>query len=235
MSAIKDIPTSLRPREKAMRYGLKTLTDIELLALVIGSGTKDCSALDVAQSLLKDGGILKVGELEVEDLVKYKGISKVRALTLGAIFEISRRYFKELTKKDEDESVDIGALISKYQRYYTGETLEHLVVITLNKKGGIIKETELVSGSKDELSVSTKDVLKEVIKREGYSFIIIHNHPSGDTLPSKLDITFTYLLLNDSVRLGLTLLDHIIVGPSSYYSFKDSESDNLIKNPCLDL
>ncbi len=228
MSKIKEIPSFLRPREKALRYGIKSLSDKELLALIIGSGTKENSALDLADALLKEGGLKRVGEYDFEDFQKFKGISSVRALTLEAIFEISRRYQKELLKSG-DKDVTISYLVEKYQKYFLSEQNEHLIVISLSKKGSILKESDLVSGLTDEVDLSAKDVLKEVIKRGASFFILIHNHPSGDVTPSDSDINFTYLIINQCARLDLKMLDHIIVGKDNYYSFKTSDPQMFTK------
>ncbi len=217
MGKISLIPPLLRPREKAQRYGITTLSDTELLAIIISSGTKNHSALEISETLLNEGGLTKLGEFEMEDFMRFCGISSVTAIKLSAVYEIARRYNYRLL--EADSSCDIPSLISKYQRLFTGEKQEHLVVITFNRGGGVIRETDLYRGTVEDVSASPREVLSEVLKRNAAKFMLIHNHPSGDLTPSHADIHFTELIIEQASRLNLHLVDHVIVSDSDYFSF----------------
>ncbi|MCD8204847.1 MAG: DNA repair protein RadC [Coprobacillus sp.] len=217
MGKISLIPPLLRPREKALRYGISALSDTELVAIIISSGTKNHSALEISETLLGEGGLTKLGEFEMEDFTRFEGISKVTAVKLSAVYEIARRYNYRLLEADSSDK--IPDLIKKYQRLFKGENQEHLVVITFNRQGGVIRETDLYRGTVEDVSASPREVLSEALKRNADKFMLIHNHPSGSLSPSHADIHFTELILEQASRLNLHLVDHVIVTDNGYFSF----------------
>ncbi len=227
MGKISQIPPLLRPREKAMRYGIKSLSDTELIALIISSGTKGHSALEISETLLGEGGLTRLGEFELEDYTRFMGISKVTAVKLSAVLEIAKRYNYRLVEADSSDK--IPDLIEKYQKLFKGENQEHLVVISFSKSGAVTRETDLYKGTNEDLSASPREVLSEVLKRNSDRFMLIHNHPSGDLTPSDADIHFTEMVLEQSYKLNLRLLDHVIVSDSSYFSFLNTNGVPLKK------
>ncbi|MCD8203664.1 MAG: DNA repair protein RadC [Coprobacillus sp.] len=221
MGKISQIPPLLRPREKAMRYGIKSLSDVELVALIISSGTKNHSALEISETLLGEGGLTRLKEFELADYTRLEGISKVTAVKLSAVIEIAKRYN---IREAEIESTDnIPDLIMKYQKLFKGESQEHLVVISFTKSGSVIRETDLYKGTIEDMSASPREVLSEVLKRNADRFLLIHNHPSGNLTPSDADIHFTEMILEQSYKLNLRLIDHVIVSDTSYFSFLHSD------------
>ena len=219
MSKIQDLPTLDRPREKAFHYGIDTLSNLELLALIIGSGYKDNSAIDVAYGLFKDNcGLVDIANKSEKDLLKYKGIGKAIAIKIIATFEMAKRYQKakmEVTPQVIDQTF----LFNKYSPLISNSQQEHVFLVVLNKKKQMCYEVNLYKGSHSKVVFSIRDILKEVISHDGVYFYIIHNHPSQNPNPSEEDIAFTSELLIDAKKIGLYLLDHLIITKDSYYSF----------------
>ncbi len=224
MGKIENIPKPLRPREKAMHYGIASLSDVELLALIISSGTKKMSALEVSQSILMEGGLPKVGEMTMDDLMAHEGISVVNATKIASIFEMAKRYNYQIQECASISDIK-EYLISKYQSLFRDEGQEHLIVVSISKGGRIIHETDLYQGTSSDMSVNENEILGEILKRGGKKFYIIHNHPSSRLVvtPSDYDINFTFLLLEDCSKIGIEFLDHIIISSQGYYSFADNK------------
>lgn len=221
LGKIKDLPVHERPREKAIRYGIETLADYELLALIIGSGYKGHSALDVSYDLLsKKSGLINVIGLPYVTLSKYSGIGKDKALKILAAFEIAKRF--QSLKDDLNYKLINSNYI--YQRYINKlmsdfDNQEFLFLVILDKKKNIIHETNLYKGNENSVNYSIKQIIKKVIQYGGRFFYIIHNHPSGSLKPSPDDCSFTMNLIADCKNLGLTLCDHLIISSMGYYSF----------------
>lgn len=207
-----------------MRYGISALSDTELVALIISSGTKKMSAIEISQSILMEGGLVKVGEMTMDDLVAHEGINKINATKIAAVIEIAKRYNYQI-----QECASIGDikeyLINKYQSLFRDEGQEHLIVVSISKSGRIIHESDLYQGTSSDMSVNENEILGEILKRGGKKYYIIHNHPSGQKVvtPSDYDINFTFLLLEDSAKVGIEFLDHIIISGQGYYSFADNK------------
>ena len=224
MAKIKDLPPLDRPREKAKRYGLTSLSDVELLTLLISNGYEGRSASEIATDLLSNsGGLVNLSKVPSNEYTKTKGIKSVKALTLGAIFELHRRL---CTKEIEQEEVEASEdyLYNKYKHTLSSSNQENLVLIVTNSRNKIIHEKLLYSGTQNNLIFSYKDIWREVLTHNGKGFYLIHNHPSGDSTPSKKDIIYTQEIYRESKRLETPLLDHIIIGESNYCSLKSKFS-----------
>lgn len=233
MNKISDIPKNQRPREKAVRYGFDTLSDAETLAIIISSGTREASAIDLANEILSNfGGLYNTITKPYEEFLKFKGIKQATATKLSAVFEIAKRYNSlRITNIENDENVDAENLFRKYVNSLAKFDHEVFIIIVLNKRKKIVFERTLFEGSEMEVSFSTRDVVKTVLSHNGYYFYVIHNHPSGDVLPSKQDIYLTSSLMKVCSSVGICLLDHLIIGKNRYYSFltgsiKEESSEN---------
>ncbi len=223
MGKIENLPLLDRPREKAIRYGIEILSDSELLAIIIASGTKNKSAIDIAHGLIFDGGGLKNLSLSNwHDLLAFEGINEITALKIASAFELGRR----ITKKEYESTekiIDSAYLIDKYHSYFEPLEQEMLLVISLNKRKRIIKETFLYKGTSEEINVSIKEILKEVIQCGAFGFYLVHNHPNAAAEPSQLDIVLTSMLIKQAQKLGIKLFDHLILAKTEAYSFSSSE------------
>lgn len=223
---IQDMPNDQRPREKLARLGPASLDNAELMALFISSGTRGRSAIDIGRDLIaKYGSMGALGGLPVEELAKVKGLGPAKASKLAAAFELGTRVAREQLR---DDSLDSPELIHDFfgpqMRHLTQEQVMVAVVDTRLRHIG----TNTVSvGTVNESSAHPREVLRPVITRGAYGFILIHNHPSGDPSPSRSDEMVTKRLLEASELMQIRFLDHVIIGrPSAgraaFYSFRQA-------------
>ena len=219
---IKDIPFIYRPREKAIYHGVHSLNEYELLAILIGSGIKGNSAIDIAIELLKEYFSLKnLSSIDYQELIKFKGLSRATSLKLVVAFELAKRILKEENCPKYHSSLDIA----KHYQYLNSEKHETLILLILNKRNIITKEKILAVGTQDAVLISPHKIIKEVLLAEEKRFIIIHNH-LDDALPSEDDLLFTTSIKNEARKFQLKMVDHIIISPLSYYSFLENNKFN---------
>ncbi|KYO64778.1 RadC family protein [Thermovenabulum gondwanense] len=219
---IKDLPEEQRPRERMWTLGAEALNDAELLALILGTGTKSESALMLAQRLLKgDGGkkgLEYIYNASLEELSNLKGIGAAKAVKIKAAVEMGRRIASNYGVKKIviNSPKDVENLLKEEMRVLEKE---HFRVILLDTKNKVISVEEISIGTLDSSIVHPREVFKPAIKRSSSSIILVHNHPSGDPYPSKEDIVITKRLCEAGKLLGIHVVDHIIIGNSSF-SFK---------------
>lgn len=220
---MKELPKSERPYEKLELYGEKTLTNAELLAIIIKAGTKEETALGLAQKILKlNNNIEKdnlnfLREITVEEFMKIKGIGKVKAIQLKAVCELASRMntITNYKQKQIKKPQDIAEILIEKMRF---EKQEILKVAILDNKNHLLKIKDIAIGSGNFVVTTIKSVLNEAVKIEASKIILIHNHPSGDPTPSNADIEFTKKVEKASEILGIQLLDHIVIGKNNYIS-----------------
>lgn len=232
---IKELPELERPYEKLELKGEKTLSNAELLAIIIKTGTKEETAVELSQRLLKlndtkaqDLNYLQ--GLSLEELMKIKGIGRVKAIQIKAIFELAIRIFQTTEQKKIRISKphDVAKIFMGELKF---EKLEKLKVISLNNKNEVIKIKEIATGGTNFINTSIKDIITEPIKIGAPKIILVHNHPSGDSTPSKEDIIYTNTLYDSAMLMGIELVDHIVIGNMNYTSIfqeilsKDKESN----------
>ena len=209
-----------KPREKAMLMGINQLSDTELLALIIESGTKDHSAFDLAMQILSIcGSIKELPTISFSDLVSLPGIKKAKALRFLACIEIAKRI-----QTTSSKTSFIGH--SKDVFYYLenklmNEKQEHFIALYLDSKHHIIREKVLFVGSLDASLVHPREVFKEALHISASCIIVAHNHPSGNPQPSKADIEITKMLHDTGKIMQLPIIDHVIIGDKSYFSFRE--------------
>lgn len=220
---IKDLPLYQRPREKALRYGINSLSNVELLAIIINSGTKDQSALIVAENLLnKYQGLTKMANLTEISEFSVKGIKTVKAITLLAAFKLSERIQKE-NYRELVYLQNSGDIANKYLYDFSSAKNEMLLLISLDKHLKIIKEQVLYVGTKMGFIIDTKEVLERLGKVKAKFFVLVHNHPSGSAYPSHEDLESTRRIKILAAREGIFLYDHLIIANYSYFSMRDNE------------
>lgn len=220
---MKELPISERPYEKLKTYGAEKLTNSELLAIIIKSGTKDYTAIDLANNVLKlndnnekeDLSFLQ--DVSISELIKIKGIGEVKAIQLLAVCELVKRINKPINKQNIKikDAKDVARLLMNELRY---EKREIVKIILLNSKNIIIKIKDISYGGTNFAMIEPKEVLSEAIKLQAPKIILVHNHPSGDVAPSKADFNITDRIYEASEILGIQLLDHIIIGDNKYES-----------------
>lgn len=221
MGKIQDLPLLERPREKAFRYGVEKLSNMELIALLIGSGCKDYSALDISYNLLNSkNGLFSLMNTPYQELTKCKGIDSIKAIKLAAVFELAKRY--EITRNETQEvEVNSDYIFEHVRPEFIGETKEKFILIILNRKKTIIHEETLFVGVESNVPFSFKLVLSTLLIHKAHYFYVIHNHPSGDVVPSEIDKEITRKLMFESRKMGIKMLDHLIIYENSFYSFMD--------------
>ena len=219
---MKELPETERPYEKLEQNGEKTLTNAELLAIIIKTGTKEETAVGLAQQILKLNGekeenLSFLRDLTVEEFMKINGIGKVKAIQLKAICELATRMNVVTNYKEKQilKPRDIAEILMEKMRFEKQETLK---VAMLNNKNKLLKIKDIATGGGNFVMATIKSVLNEAVKIEAAKIILIHNHPTGDPTPSNQDIEFTDKVEQASKILGIQLLDHIVIGNANYVS-----------------
>lgn len=225
---MKNIPLEEQPYEKIERLGPKSLSDAELLAIVLRTGTKNASSIYTARELLalNNRGLGGIQVLSTKELQHVKGIGRVKSLQLKAIAEISNRISKSyaITRFKVTSPTSAANIFMEEMRYLTKE---HIKVLFLDTKNGIIKDNDISVGTVNTSLVDPRDVFKEALAYGAVNIILIHNHPSGDPTPSKDDIEVTKRVFEAGRVIGIELLDHIIIGDGNFVSLKEKGLGNL--------
>ncbi|MDD6102959.1 MAG: DNA repair protein RadC [Clostridiales bacterium] len=213
-----------KPYEKCKEYGPSSLTDSELLAVILRTGSKDISVFELSKKMLgsnSDGkALMKLSEKTAYELMQYPGIGQIKAILLECIFELARRLWK--IRIDRPVKFNNPSEIANY--YYEDMKylkVEQVKLLLLNTKGGLIKELTLSSGTVNHCLVSSREILIECLRYEAVNFILIHNHPTGDPAPSIEDIELTKNIDSAACIVGVNLIDHIVIGDHCYVSLKE--------------
>lgn len=225
IKTIKEIPLNDRPREKMAANGAAVLTDAELIAILLRTGTAEKSAIDIASEMTADGGLYKrlAGITRLNELTNIKGLGQAKAATVLAALEIGRRIAsaKPIEKIHLSCPQDVADFLMPRLRY---AAKEQFVVILLNNKNKVIG-TEVVSeGSLSSSIVHPREVYAPAILHHAAAIMVAHNHPSGDPKPSIEDEEVTRQLLRSGKVLGIPMIDHVIIGDGNYYSFLENEA-----------
>ena len=225
MKKMLELNNDLRPRERLKKYGVKALKDDELLAIILRCGTKDTNVLELANILINEFNCLyNFNDITLLELAKIKGIGEVKAGIILAAIEFGKRVIK---KNSLSLKIYNSYNIYSYFKYdFIGIKQEHLVIILLDNSNTIIKYKTLFIGTLNASLVQPREVFKEAITNSAAKIILLHNHPSGDSTPSKKDIEFTNSIKELSLILGIPLIDHIIIGYNNYYSIIDNKRYN---------
>lgn len=230
MISLKKLPNSERPYEKLEMYGEKVLSDSELLAIIIKTGTKEQTAVSLAQNVLAikaKENIRQLQDISLQELQKIKGIGKVKSIQIKAVCELAKRMARPLDLNIQIKGPkDIANMLMEELRY---EKREIIKLIILNTKNVVHKIIDISIGNTSSAHIEQKRIFEETIKTGMNKFILVHNHPSGDSTPSLEDKEFTKRLQEGAKILGLQLLDHIIIGDGNFKSIltkdkKDKEA-----------
>ncbi len=214
---IKSLPIEENPREKALNYGIEVLSNVELLALILRTGSKNESVLELSSRLLNEiGGMSKLNEMHYANLISLKGIKKAKAIELLAVIEICKRMGRShhhnisiLKPKDIYDYLKNKMMFLKQ---------EHFVVLCLDNKNRIIKEKTVFIGSLNMSVVTPREVFKEAIVVNSAHIVLVHNHPSGYAMPSNEDISITKNFCELGEMMSIDVVDHIIIGWNEFFS-----------------
>lgn len=218
---LREVPESERPRERMLRIGSAGMSNAELLAIILRTGTMRESAVTLSQRLLREtGGLRGLADLGVEQLCEQRGIGPAKALQLLSALELGRRMARtELEDKPVIRSPqDVSTLVMEDLRYLQQE---HFVALFLNTKNRVIGRETLSVGSLNAAIVHPREVFRAAVKRSAASIICVHNHPSGDPAPSPEDIQLTNRLSEAGHIIGIEVLDHVIIGDRRFVSLKE--------------
>lgn len=217
---LKQLPKGERPREKLLKYGKENLSNSELLALILKTGTKDMDVLDVAISLLnKLNKISNLKYISYETLTNIKGIGHSKAIELLALSELAKRIYYESEDKEKLVMSNPKVIYNSNKYLFDGLKQEHFYAIYLNSKKEIIERKLLFMGTVNKSVVHPREIFKEAYMLSASSIVCMHNHPSGDLNPSDEDIKLTKALIEIGNLNGIPVIDHLIVSENGYYSF----------------
>ncbi|MFY0689559.1 MAG: DNA repair protein RadC [Cyclobacteriaceae bacterium] len=220
--SLKEWAEEDRPREKLTRKGKSSLTDAELLAILLGSGTRKLTAVDLAKLILKevDHDLHRLGTLSINDLKKHKGVGEAKAITIVSALELGRRR-KASEPSQKPKITSSGSAHQLIEGDLTDLQHEEFWVILLKRNNEVIKKVRISSGGVSGTVADPKLVFNAAIESLASAIILAHNHPSGNLTPSDQDKHLTNKLIQAGQTLDIKVLDHIIVGQSSYFSFAD--------------
>ena len=219
---IKNMALELRPRERLMREGIQSVSDVELIAVLLGTGSKNRSAIDLAYEIISmdsrgTGHLIDAG---VKELMRIDGIGEAKACRIAAAFELAKRAAG--ARGPETVSIDSPSscveLFMEKMRYYRKE---YFNVLLLDSKGNILKEENVSVGDLSTSIVNPRESFTEAVRSSAAAVIFVHNHPSGDPAPSEEDIAVTERLKKSGDILGINVLDHLIIGDGTYASLKE--------------
>ena len=220
---MREMPKDERPYENCARLGADSLSDVELLAVLLRTGTQGENAVDLARRVLYhagENGILGIHQFNVERLKKIKGIGQVKAIQISCISELAKR----LSKASYEETVCFTkpkTIAQYYMEDLRHEKQEHMKLLMLNSKAKLLGETNISKGTVNASLITPRELFIEALQKNAVSIIILHNHPSGDPTPSREDMLTTKRILDAGALIGIDLLDHIIIGNNCYMSFRE--------------
>ncbi len=222
-TTIKDLPDSEKPYEKFLNYGPEALSDAELLAVIIKSGTSGLKSVEVAQNFLnqKNHNLMNLYDVSYEEMLKMRGIGKVKAIQLKCIAELSNRitatrYIQKVALRDAHS---IAIYFMEKLRH---EAQEQLVLCMFDTKCRLIGDELISKGSVNSSIVPPREIFITALKKGAVHIVLLHNHPSGIAAPSKEDDNATRRIAECGQMIGIPLSDHIIIGDHNYYSYRES-------------
>ncbi|MCL4325369.1 MAG: DNA repair protein RadC [Candidatus Thermoplasmatota archaeon] len=215
---MKDLPSNERPIERLVKYGAESLSIQELLSIIIGSGTSGMCAKNLALKIMNNTNISELRNINVDELIKFRGIGYTKAARILASLEISNRIsFHQQTsaKKYVNESIEAYYLLKPL---FNGKNRENLYSIYLSGNNLVIEIVKIASGSRGNIFINMKDILRKALQLDSEKIIIAHNHPSGDPEPSVEDINFTKKLAEQCKLFDIAVVDHLIISDFGYTS-----------------
>lgn len=214
---IKDIVKESRPIERFSIFGAESLSDSELLAIILKTGTKGENAVELSQRIISKFGIHSLFSLSIEELTKIKGIGQIKATQILAVSELTKRAHYSKNKREKiSKAKDVFEI---FKDKLKDKEKEHFYIVLLDTKNKIIKTEEISMGILDASIIHPREIFKSAIRASASRIILVHNHPSGDSRPSEEDLSITRKLIDVGELVGIEVLDHVIIGQEEYYSY----------------
>ncbi len=218
---IKDIPKDGRPRERFQRYGSEALSDAELFAILLRTGSKGENVIDMSNRLINEYGLDKLFECSLKELQSIKGIGPAKAMQILTISELQKRISQ--SKKPIKKITCAQDVFDLFHERLKDEKQENFYVLMLDTKNNVIGEQLISKGILDASIIHPREVFKPAIKNSASKIILVHNHPSGDPKPSEEDLEITEKLIKSADEIGQTPLDSIIVGADKWWGWKEKK------------
>ena len=222
---MKELPLEERPYEKCFTHGPEALSDAELLSVIIRTGTKKDSSLALSRKILEgeDGGLLSLLHRSLPELMEIRGIGPVKASQLLCIGELSRRIWRQAASGETLSFHSPEAIAGYYMEEMRHREQEEFRAMFFNTKQVLIKELLVSRGTVNASLATPREIFIEALRYRAVSLILVHNHPSGDPEPSQSDMLLTRRVKEAGSLVGITLLDHIVIGDKRYVSFRQNE------------
>lgn len=226
---IKDLCPDERPREKMRLRGAKALSNAELLAILLGSGTGGKSVMEVAQELMVSAGgkLTLLSAMPLERLITQKGVGEVRAITIAAALELGRRTFEECAIVDKRSITSPEMVYQLMLPVMKNLDHEECWALFLNKANYLLGKEMITSGSMESTLIDSNRILRRAIEKQSAYVILVHNHPSGSPLPGPADIQQTQAVKNALASVEISLMDHVVVAEDSFFSFSEERTGRL--------
>ena len=216
---IKDLPESSQPRERFLKHGPEVLSDAELFAIILRTGVVGENVMEMSNRLISEFGLVNLFECSLKELQVIKGIGPNKAMQLLAMVELGKRYDQE---KNSIKKITCAEDVFKlFHNDFKNKKQEHFSILMLNTQNNIIKKEPLTIGILNASIIHPREVFKPAIKNSCNKIILVHNHPSGDPTPSEEDLEITRKMIEVGEELDIKVLDHVIVGRDSYWSWKE--------------
>ena len=218
---LKDLPEDLKPRERLHQYGPEVLSNKEILAIILRTGSKGENVLELAERILAEtGGLHGLAGLTLPELQMVNGIGPAKAAQVKAALELGRRSVSldPMSRPTINSPADVAGLVMEEMRHLDRE---HFRIMYLSTRNNVLGISPVSIGSLNSSTVHPRECFKEAIRRNANTIILLHNHPSGDPTPSREDIDITKRLIEGGKILGIEVLDHVIIGDKRYVSLKE--------------
>ena len=221
---VKEMPPSFQPRERMLKFGVENLSDVDLLSIILRTGTKDANVKEVSSSILASvGSITNMADVGIRELSKIKGVGNIKAITILAAIELGKRVV--------NKEIEINMLLNNsniihetFKSLFLNSQQEKVLAIYLDTKKRLISYKFIFIGTIDRSIIHPREIFNEALKVHASSLILMHNHPSNDLNPSKEDIAITNQIKECGDIIGIPLLDQLITNGKEYYSFYDKFS-----------
>lgn len=213
-----EIPPENRPRERFQKLGPQALSEAELIAIILQKGTRTDNVIDLSNQILSKFSLVKLSNLSINELQQVKGIGPAKAIQLLAVFELGRRYAN--SKAGSSHPLISAEKVYEYASpKLSSSDKEKFMVLMLDSKNRVVKDEIVSVGILNASLVHPREIFKSAIKESANAIILVHNHPSGDTEPSSEDVFVTEQVVKAGKLIGIRVLDHVIIGHNSHYSF----------------
>ncbi len=221
---LKDLPTMERPYEKCLEKGPEVLSDAELLAVILRTGTKGATSVELAREILSQsgcGGLVGLIQMKIPQLCKVRGVGKVKAVQIKCIAELSRRIAKTALHGETLCFDDPSVIAKYYMEDFRHMDQEHVMALMLDSKCHLLHEEVIAKGTVNQAPVTPREIFRIALSFQAVFVILLHNHPSGDVTPSGSDDQLTKRVAQAGNLVGIPLVDHIILGDRNYFSYKE--------------